>query len=234
MKGQRDQLRPTTIEILGPPGSGKTALIEALQDSERDIIQVSIYWRKPENLSVGVRSAFSVAPVIFDGASNSGLSLKRVMWMIRLQAALQIFHRKAVTPPSIVTFDQGPVYTMVRLEQMALAAPEGSRLRRWWELKLDEWAQTLNLLVLLDAPNDVLIERIRRRSKSHVAKTQSDEAVGELLTDERARYEVLVGMLAQRGVMQVLRFDTSVHSVDEIASQATTAFRATRSVEGRF
>jgi broad-specificity NMP kinase len=233
MKGQSAQSRPTTVEILGPPGSGKTAVYEALQDSGSDIVPVSIYWRKPENLSVGVRSAFSIAPILFDRASNSTLSVNHVVWMIRLQAALPIFHRQLVTPPSIVTFDQGPVFTMVRLQPMALLAADGSRLRRWWELKLDDWARTLDLLVLLDAPNEVLTERIRKRSKSHVAKTQSDERVGELLMNERTGYEAVAEALNQRRVMQVLRLDTSARSVDEITSEVVTALRAAQSFEGR-
>jgi thymidylate kinase len=153
--------------------------------------------------------------------------------MIRLQAALPIFYRKLVPPPSVVAFDQGPVYTMVRLQDAAFVAAEDSRLRRWWELKLDEWSRTLDLLVLLDAPNEILIERIRRRSKSHVAKTQSDEGAGELLMNERARYETVAKALGDRRVMQLLRFDTSLRSVDEITSKTMTAVRATRSVEGR-
>ena len=153
--------------------------------------------------------------------------------MIRLQAALPIFDRKLVAPPSIVTFDQGPVYTMARLQQTALLAAEGSRLRRWWELKLDEWSRTLDLLVLLDAPNEILIERIRRRSKSHVAKAQSDDSAGGLLMNERAQYETAARALGERRAMQILRFDTSVRSVDEITSQMMTALRAARSVEGR-
>jgi hypothetical protein len=232
-KGYRDQSRPRTLEILGPPGSGKTALIDSLQNSERDIVPVSIYWRKPENLSVGVRSAFAIAPIILDRISTPAVTMQQVGWMIRLHAALPIFYRKLVWPPSIVAFDQGPVYTMARLSQTALLGAEGSRLRRWWDFKLDEWSKTLDLLILLDAPNEILIERIRRRSKSHVAKARSDDGAAELLTNERAHYETVVGALGERRVIQTLRFDTSVRSVDEITTKTLTAIHATRSLEGR-
>jgi deoxyadenosine/deoxycytidine kinase len=216
-----------TVEIIGPPGSGKSALTDALRDSRRDIVPVSIYWRKPENLSLGARSALSVAPILFDHASGQAFSTKHLVWMIRLESALPIFQRKEVTRSSIVVFDQGPVFTMVRLYEMALLAAEGSRFRSWWNLKLDDWARTLDLLLLLDAPNEVLIERIKKRSKSHVAKNQSDEGAGKMLTDERARYEAVTGALRQRGSATLLPFDTSARSVDEISSEVIGSLRST-------
>jgi broad-specificity NMP kinase len=232
MEVEHGDIAPVTVEILGPPGSGKSTLVDALQASSLEIVPVSIYWRRLENLSVGVRSAVALIPIILSRLSGQALSAKHVVWMIRLEAADAIFQRKGLTRPSIALFDQGPVFTMVRLQKLALRAAEGSRLRRWWEIKLDEWAQALDLVIFLDAPNEVLIERIRRRTKSHVAKTQSYEETGALLIDERTRYVALTEALATRGSVSVLRLDTSA-SVDQVASEATACLQKMGSVEGR-
>lgn len=223
--------RPTTVEILGPPGSGKSALLEALQTSRSDIIPVSIYWRKPENLSTGMRSALSIAPIVSERASRRSFSVKHLVWMIRLEAALPIFRRKMVSSNAIAIFDQGPVYTMARLQDLGFRAAEGSRLRSWWERKLDEWARILDLLIVLDAPNEVLIERINKRSKAHVAKDQSKESAGRLVMDERSRYGDLADVLVQSRAVRVLHFDTSGRSIDEIKQAAIGALHDTQIME---
>jgi hypothetical protein len=233
IEGSPAQVRSMALEIIGPPGSGKSALMEALQAAEPDIVPVSIYWRKPENVSAGVRSALSIAAILFERGPHRVLSVQQVVWMIRLEAALPILHRKNVTPPAIVAFDQGPLYTMVRLEDVASGAPEGSRLRLWWERKLNEWAKVLDLLVFLDAPNEVLIDRIRKRSKAHVAKDQPEQNAAELIGNERAAYMRLADSLRQRGEMSVLRLDTSSKVVDDLSHATLEAISNVKSIDKR-
>lgn len=233
MMGPPTRVRPMALEIMGPPGSGKSALMEALQASGPHIVPVSIYWRRPENLFAGVRSALSIAPVVFDRESRKTLTVKHVVWMIRLEAALPILDRRRVTPPAVIAFDQGPVYTMVRLHEVALGAAEGSRLRLWWERKLDEWAGIFQLLVLLDAPNEVLIDRIRKRSKAHVVKDQSDHSAAELLVNERSTLARLADLLRQRRVIPVLRLDTATRVVDELSRATVEAIWTFKSVDKR-
>ena len=75
----------------------------------------------------------------------------------------------------------------------------------------------LDLVVWLDAPNDLLVNRIRDRKQSHECKNSSDREACDYLDTYRNSYREMISKFLSRGRPQVLRFDTSQQSSDEIA-----------------
>jgi hypothetical protein len=72
--------------------------------------------------------------------------------------------------------------------------------------------------VWLDAPSDVLSERITAREKGHKLQQLDGVTARSILDRERADQHELVDQITQSGGPRVLRFDTARTSLDEVAT----------------
>jgi hypothetical protein len=117
-----------------------------------------------------------------------------------------------------VVFDQGPIFFLTR------PSLQDPRIRPWAERTFEAWADLLDVVVWLDAPDHVLRERIDARSKDHRIKGGHDEAVFSFLAESRAVYASTVARArsATRPPV-VLSFDTSRRSADAIVEDVLAA-----------
>jgi deoxyadenosine/deoxycytidine kinase len=212
------ETRPITVEVLGPPGAGKSSLVASLCKYSDGVRQVSVYCR-PSNLLPWLWSGVALAPLLVGRAWDRRSLQKDLIWMIRLEASRPILRRKKLRRASMLIFDQGPAYTMVRLHEAATDAERTSLFRRWWDGKLQVWAATLDLLIMLDGPDEVLMNRIRGRAKSHALKGDFEGRAHQILMKERTLYGAIVAELQTRPDMRVMHFDTNQRSIDVIAAQ---------------
>jgi hypothetical protein len=140
--------------------------------------------------------------------------------VLYLEVLAEVLRRRKAVDGELCVFDQGPVYHLAAIAAPGpmIAVPE--RLRSWWKDSLDMWASLLGLVVRLDAPDASLLERIDGREKWHYLKGAPDAAVSRELARTRALHDGLVTELARRpGGPHVVRFDTSVESIDEIVDR---------------
>lgn len=217
--------RPVALEVVGPPGSGKTTLVGALPRSASaaggaPATPVSVYCNR-RNAPAWLGASPAAAPLV---ARQLGrMSAQELRWVMRLEASPRILRRQWAAGRAVLVLDQGPVFTMVRIMESAAAAPWRHPFEGWWERTLRRWAGTLDLLVLLDAPDDVLLPRINGRAKVHGLK-HAPEAAGRLaLAAERARYDAVAELLRARGPVRVVRFDSSGASPDELSARTLEA-----------
>jgi hypothetical protein len=251
---ERDPHAPVIAEVVGPAGAGKTALLAELQRRCDFVTPVAGYrevGHASSHVRVYARSAVSSVPVVLGSLASSRGSGKELKWMIRLAASQRVAeHRVArrskterrassrggpaapVAERRVAVFDQGPAYVLARLWERAPAGSRGRTFKRWWDGELDRWARTLRVAVMLDAPDYVLVERIRSRVKSHAAKGLSEAEAVRAVAGSRASYEATLAALAARGGPEVLRFDSSLHSVEEIAGRVAVALRAAVETDG--
>jgi hypothetical protein len=230
---EHDGNLPLIAEVLGPPGSGKTTLLTEL-DRRIELVEPVSGYRGLRQAPSYARGAASVAPVVLASLATTRPSRKELNWMIRLAASSRVAATRAAAHPAdgptvdrrIVLFAQGPAYTLARLWEATLAPSRGGAFARWWDAALDRWARALGVVVLLDAPDHVLLDRIRDRGKPHAAKELPDEEALRALAGSRASCEAVLAALAARGGPRVLRFDSSRLTLDEIAAAAATTLRA--------
>lgn len=208
--------RRLAAEVVGPPGSGKTSLLEALTASG-GVGPVAEY-RRIEHVPGYVWSALSLARVLLPTSVVARPSPWELNKMIRLEASARVLRRSAAASGErVVVFAQGPVYTLTRLCDLAERSSGSPAFCRWWTAKLTQWASGLDLAIVLDAPDEVLMQRILDRPKGHRAKGASKASARSILWTERARYDAVLADLSRRG-LPILGIDTDRSSVGEATS----------------
>lgn len=219
--GVKINSRPVTVEVLGPPGAGKTTLRAALCTCSEEIVPLSIYVTL-RRLPLYLWSGLSLVPMFLDRGLLKQFPRKEHSWMIRLEASPSVLKREANGMP-VVIFDQGPVFTMVRLRAAIPEAARGLSFKRWWDRMLELWAETLDLLILLDAPDNVLLRRIQQRPKAHTLKGYSEDKARESLAERRALREATIAELQAFRDVPMLRLDTGQGSLRDVVDQTMVA-----------
>jgi hypothetical protein len=123
-----------------------------------------------------------------------------------------------------IVLDQGPTYTAARLREAGARALPGGAWDRWWSDALDRVAATLDLIVMLDAPDPVLAARIGERPKEHAAKGVPPTAAARAIDDVRLALEATVADLIDRGV-HVVHLDARLPR-EQVASRGLSAIIA--------
>ena len=207
--------RPLVVEVVGPAGAGKSALIAALMQREPSI-QPVLRLRQLRHLLPLVWSVVLLLPVLLEVYWESPRSLRTTLrYLARLQAFHQVVKRHVARPWKAVVLDEGPVFTLAMLSGVSM----GKRFAQAWHAALDQWAQTLDAVVWLDAPIVVLAQRIRARAKAHAVKEQDFAAIEAFLSRHRRLFDEVVSELTRGGSAQVMAFSTEHLSAEEIAAR---------------
>ncbi|HXF74150.1 MAG TPA: hypothetical protein VNO79_16280, partial [Actinomycetota bacterium] len=160
------------IEVLGPAGAGKTSLVDAVR-----------------RLDPGVRAGVRAPRAVW-----FALALVRVLpslprWLPRarrerwfawnevksigfLEAWLPRVRRGSGTATLL---DHGPLFRLARLEEFGPPLVGSPAFRRWWRRCLEAWLDALDLVVVLDAPDAVLLERVDRRGHWYLSAASPEE-----------------------------------------------------------
>jgi Deoxynucleoside kinase. len=94
---------------------------------------------------------------------------------------------------------------------------------QWWNNVLSQWADTLDVVVWLDAPNETLLERVQQRGHGYLTKEISTAEGYEFLERYRKIYEQVIVKFAMNKGLTLLRFKTDRKSPDQIADDIRVA-----------
>lgn len=203
-------------EIVGPAGAGKSTLAETLRRRDPMIRTGLSVWGLP--LSLLVLNAFSSLPT-FPGLFRR----RRSCWakfalVVRLNALHQLLGRKRGSEKTLL-MDEGAIFALVKLHTFDLESIESGRVEEWTNCVLDRWAETLDAVIWLDAPDAVLTKRIRERHKWHRVKDRTDVEIHQFLAHYRRSYEQVISELSARCNLKVIRLSTEEHSLERIAEE---------------
>ncbi len=202
------------IEVVGPPGAGKSTLLSELErggdvevvDSAR---AASVHRFRAATTFAGGRSLL--------GASVAWRRPPRTRqiarWCVRL-GAFEPLLAPAAQRAEITVIDQGPVYTLARLAGCSSAR----RGTSWWTTQVTTWARLLDTVIVLDADDDVLRERIGARAKAHSLRDASAERAIAEIRMQRLDLERTVFHLRSFG-LPVTRLTTDLSTPSELSHQ---------------
>jgi hypothetical protein len=198
---------PGVVEIVGPPGAGKTSLLSALAERASGVRPV-YGWRRLRWAPGFAGDAALLLP-LFVGEWRAGrpLAQRDMERMVRVQASRRIAERWS---GDTRVMDQGPIYTLATLRLSHSRSAEDDPFEIWWSRMARRWSRLLDAVIYLDANDEVLLQRIQQRPKPHRLKAGSgfDQDGLEWLGSLRGELQRTVEKLRGGCELPMLRFDT--------------------------
>ena len=213
------------VELVGPAGSGKTTISrELIRCNERFVDGEQLRLRRGKHTPFLTSNAPIWLPV-FLRQSGRGRSLTReeIKMIIHLKRWPSVLRRRAARG-TITILEHGPIFMLTRLHGFG---PEKMRRQDFygaWQRVIKEWSDTLNMFIWLDAPDAILIERIRAREQPHRLKEKDEREAHKFLARYRIVYERTIAALTANNGPSVLRFDTDRQSPSQIMEAVLSEF----------
>lgn len=204
---------PLVAEIIGPAGSGKSALASALKARGRGVRAGLGVWGLPRPLLLSA-AVLSVPQLLGMWRRRGAVGWQEAGLVVRLNALSRLLGRESSGRDRFLLLDEGTVFALAKLRVFGRAGG-GEHLARMAE----RWARTLDAVVWLDAPDEVLARRIRAREKPHRMKACSDEEISAFLSRYRRAYERVVAELCARRRLRVIRVSTDAGTPEQIAER---------------
>src|SRR2546422_47655 len=159
--------RPLVAELVGPAGTGKSAVSQCL--ARRPGVMRASVWNLPRGwwLLNAVRSLPTLLALC---ARTRPLPWEELRQLVRLRTLRQVLERRPVQHVPLVVLDEGPVFALAWLRLFGRQRRRGDALAPWWQRALQQWAAALDIVVRVNAPDAVLLERIRPRGEPHRVK----------------------------------------------------------------
>jgi hypothetical protein len=105
---------------------------------------------------------------------------------------------------------------------------------KYWERTLARWAKSLDLLVVLEASDEVLYQRIRSRNQKHLLQGRGWTEARSFFLRTRMRHDlILAGLQRQKNAPAVIRIDTGGTAVPALAAQLRETLLAPQVQVGR-
>jgi hypothetical protein len=189
------------VELVGPAGVGKTTLAQNVQRADTSVHVGLSLWGLPRWRLV--KSAIALLPTIIASVARKK---RRLRWdeighMVRLDA-LRPMLRQMKSRHRVIMLDEGPVFGMSWLD-LAFADRGAQAPARWRRRALARWADLLDSVILLDADDSVLANRIRTRAKSHRMMNGSDGAIRRFTNGYRGAFDTVIDDLRRAGHLAV-------------------------------
>jgi shikimate kinase len=212
-------------EIVGPAGAGKSTLTKFLRERDDSLRTGLSVWGLPPML-LCLNAVLSLPRFVGLYRSRGRIRRDEVKLIVRLSALHQLLGRESSKNYRTLLLDEGTIFALVKLlafgDNVKSNGGGGGRsnhLDAWTQSLLNRWARRLDAVIWLDAPDEVLAERIRSRSKSHRVKDKSDAEIFAFLARYRESYERVISELNARHGLKVIRFSTEHYSLEQMADQ---------------
>jgi hypothetical protein len=220
----RDRAGPTVVELVGLAGAGKSTLARELV-SGTPTVQVGLpLSRAASARAQAVATAPFVLPYLVHSAGTPWFSREES----RALGYLRAWRRALAHPadgPRYVVFDHGPLFRLALLDAFGPPLTRTAVFRRWWCATLDFWARELDLVVWLDAPDDLLVHRIQTREQRHVVRSAADAEAHRFLTRYRTSYSRVLDHVRLRSPDGVLALCTDVEPSPVLAERVRERLR---------
>lgn len=214
--------RPRLVELAGPAGAGKSSVCSALRRRYR-ATQGTI-WGQP------------VLPLLGNGAqlmptlAGFWLQARSLLWdesrhMVRLRTLHRELGQRGESGGQVMIFDEGPIFALAWLRGFGHVSLRSDVADSWWHATLRQWAGTVDVVVVLDAPDALLAQRIRNRPEWHEVKHASDAEISAWMGRFRIALDWVLAGLTREGGPAIIRIPTALDDPERLAGQVMQALR---------
>ncbi len=198
------------VEIVGPAGVGKSALAVELSKMPGRIRTGLSVWRLPraDLAATALRSAPRLARW---RAAFPKAPLTELKHLIRLET----LRRRIDGDRRASVIDEGPIFAVAQIRYSRGTFPDWMSDPEF--SPIPAWAPMFGLIVCLDAPDRLLVERIRERAKEHRMKERPAPEIEKFVTDYREALRETIGRFGREGAFRMIAFDTSLEPASQIA-----------------
>jgi deoxyadenosine/deoxycytidine kinase len=115
--------------------------------------------------------------------------------------------------------DPGSVHWLSSLQEFGPPITKHPEYQRWWKNKLEQWSSALDVIIWLEAPEDLCLQRVLTRDEWHEIKYVSNNSALEELKCYRECYERIIPEMASRHSIKVFHFHTDQISTEQMVDQ---------------
>jgi len=212
------------IEVVGPPGSGKTAVSCALS-RRSDKIKVESFpdFRAVKNVPFFARNLVRLSPTLFHlwrhkigvWLSKRDISLMTILtgWNVSLE-------REVLEDGRMIVLDEGAICLLAKLFGFGSDLLRERVAEQWRNDMYRKWAEALGLVIVLKTPIQTNIERIHARQRQfEFGDMEVEETIRYLESIQRAQEHVLLAINATPHGPKIVQFDTVNYQPDQIATE---------------
>lgn len=209
--------------MVGVAGAGKSTLLKALARRNGKIQTLPVP-SKVQYLPVIAKIALVWLPLYLGKYRHTRwFTLGEIRIIGYLETWLDYIRSQILAKDLVVILDPGSVYWLSALQEFGPVLTKDRRFRRWWDDKLNQWSSALDMIIWLEAPSEMLLQRVLSRNEWHEAKYQSPQAALEEFERFRAKYERLVPEMASRKNTRVFHYHTDQISTEQMAEEIFSA-----------
>jgi thymidylate kinase len=206
---------PRIIEIVGLAGTGKSTLVRALQKRNE---QIKIF-PLPKTWFYGslTKRAPLWLPIWFQSRGSArGFTREELISLGCIDTWLPFIQRKISTNQDIAIMEPGSVYWLTKLQGFGWKSTGQSRYQCWLQNKFEQWSAAVDVMIWLDAPEELCLKRVLGREQWHDAKAMDSEDILERFRGLRKSYEQIILKMVSKRPRKVFHFLTDQISTEEI------------------
>jgi len=222
---------PLLIEIMGPAAAGKSTLLRALCAKDARI-RAGLDLRKVEYVLPSLRRLGVFLPLWFmHHPRDRWLDRREMRSIARLETWSKALDTTPIASGAVAVFDHGPLYRLARLREFGPALTRSQAFERWWRNSLTRWSSALDIIVMLEAPDAVLLQRVDERGHWFLSGDLPAGDKHEFLDRYRRAFDTIMNEVdASPGATPiVLRLASGEMPVDAIAAEVLLAIASLRS-----
>lgn len=214
---------PAWLEVAGLAGAGKSTLCRALGAAAADTFATGYRIDRKAAGQALLLGLPRLVQLLVRSPERRAL-LRRARELAYLEAQLADIGSRAPRPAPLGVLDQGPVYLQAALRHRLGAAACGARALAGWLTRAALLSTaTLGAVVWLDAPDSVLLGRVRSRARHHQLGLIEGSAVEAFMSSYRAAYDAVLGSMGPRA--RIVRVDTTDACPEEVLELTLAGLR---------
>ena len=211
---------PQIVEIVGVAGSGKSTLTRALRSGYGWHIADSLHTRIPAHWPYVAHGIPGLLPLVDASVRDRPLlSWDELKFIVYVAEWHRFLRAERPGHSGAIVLDQGPIFALACLLWGRKPFTRSARFEAWLRQMVERWSLELDAIVLLDAPDEILLARIDDREQGHDAKGAPLHEGLELIERHRDAYGRVLELSEGLGGPRLLRYNTATMPPAKIAAE---------------